>query len=162
MIYTKNARKAVWIRIEAHSCLRILKSLAGARATAARAALNASEGPTTDEVSEASEADWYPSALDPDELRHSFHFRPFPFTPNICSSKDKELINNNCNWEVIVEETRLVTARWHCLVLNYLVVFVGFFKTHYGFDPLTWSTHSFNFLLWRKDRSFLVLLLIEK
>lgn len=46
------------MRIAAHSCLRILKSLAGARATAASAAFNASGGPTTDEVSEASEADW--------------------------------------------------------------------------------------------------------
>lgn len=51
--FTKKPRKAVWIRIAAHSCLTALKSLGGARTTVATAAVKASV--LTDEESDPSE-----------------------------------------------------------------------------------------------------------
>lgn len=50
---TKKARKAVCIRIAAHSCLTTMKSFGGARTTAATAALKAS---ATEEQSDPSDA----------------------------------------------------------------------------------------------------------
>ena len=75
----------------AHSCRTAMKSLAGARATVATAAVNGSVGAATEEASsEASDAAerWLPpleprhrEPWSPEELRHSFHFRPLPRNP---------------------------------------------------------------------------------
>jgi hypothetical protein len=71
---TKKARKAVWMRTAAHSCLMRRKSLGGARSTAATTELNESD--------DACDASVPPSPVPArddadDELRHSrAHLRP--------------------------------------------------------------------------------------
>ena len=79
------------MRMAAHSCRTAMKSLAGARATVETAAVNGSVGAATEEASsEASDAAerWLPpleprhrEPWSPEELRHSFHFRPLPRNP---------------------------------------------------------------------------------
>lgn len=89
---TKNPRNAVWTRMAAHSWRTAMKSLAGARATVATAAVNGSAGTaaTEDASSEASDAAerWLPpleprhmEPWSPEEVRHSFHLRPLPRNP---------------------------------------------------------------------------------
>lgn len=82
--FTKKPRKAVWIRIAAHSSLTALKSLGGARSTVATAAEKASATGGESEHSEA--ALWFPlrpfheDTKSPEELLHSFHFLLLPPT----------------------------------------------------------------------------------
>lgn len=90
---TKNPRKAVWMRMAAHSWRTALKSLGGARTTVATAALNASAA--TDEESDPSYASLlrYPFKS-PDELRHSRHLLPFPLPPLFSFTHQPQTINN--------------------------------------------------------------------
>jgi hypothetical protein len=80
--FTKKPRKAVWIRIAAHSCLTALKPLGGARSTVATAAVKASATVGDSDPSEA--ALWLPlkpfheDPKSPEELLHSLHFLLFP------------------------------------------------------------------------------------
>lgn len=93
--FTNKPRKAVWIRIAAHSCLTIMKSLGGALATVAMAAVKASSA-TREESDDSDEATWtlfeplidvcrYPS----DGLLHSLHFFLFPLL-SLCFSHKKK------------------------------------------------------------------------
>lgn len=80
--FTKKPRKAVCIRMAAHSCLTALKSLGGARTRVATAATKESATGGDSEHSEA--ALWFPlkpfheDPKSPEELLHSFHFLLLP------------------------------------------------------------------------------------
>lgn len=79
------------MRMAAHSCLTIMKSLGCALTTVAIAAVKAS---ATEEVSDSSEADlrfplnpFHPNPCSPEELRQSFfHFFPPPPPPPLLLS----------------------------------------------------------------------------
>lgn len=83
--FTKKPRKAVWIRIAAHSFRTALKFLGGARSTVATAAVKASATGGDSDPSEA--ALWLPlkpfheDPKSPEEVLHSLHFLLLP--PNL-------------------------------------------------------------------------------
>lgn len=88
--FTKKPRKAVWMRMAAHSCLTTLKSLGGARTTAAIAAVKAS---VLDEESDPSESalkfplnPFHELPKSPEELLNNLHFLLLPLT---CIAKGK-------------------------------------------------------------------------
>lgn len=89
-VLTKKARKAVWMRIEAHSCLTTIKSLAEARTTVAKATTyGESESTDTDNRSSTlggTFSDVVTSSSD-EELLHNFHFLLFPVTIFCCKLK---------------------------------------------------------------------------
>lgn len=140
---TNNPRKAVWIRIAAHSCLINLKSLGRARTTVAIAAPKASS-----ESDDSDAAKWLLFDEDPypsDELLHSLHFflvLSFTFSCkiNIQPKNKNEKHGKQFKKKKSKQKTEFFILNF--FVVTYVVCDLGLFTvSHKWFQPFSWDAH---------------------